>query len=179
MSASPAGAALAAVDMARNGQFAELRERFAPSLQPMLSPDGLRAAWEAELAPHGPVTGVGTPLTEPAGPGVTTVKVPVTFERGALTVAIGLAGEQDWITGIQFLPASAAEPAAPWEPPPYADPAAFTETGVTLGDPPLAVPGTLSVPRPAPGREGPARPSCCCPAPARTTRTRPSAAASR
>ena len=77
----------------------------------------------------------------------------MTFERGELTIAIGLAGEQNWIIGIQFLPAGAAT--APWEPPPYADPAAFTETEVTLGDPPLAVPGTLSVPRPAPGREGP------------------------
>jgi len=155
MSASPASAALAAIDMARNGQFAELCGRFAPPLQPMVSADGLQAAWEAELAPHGPVTGVGTPLTEPAGPGVTTAKVPVTFEHGSLTVAIGFAGEQDWITGIQFLPASAAEPAAPWEPPPYADPAAFTETEVILGEPPVAVPGTLSVPRPAPGRDGP------------------------
>ena len=151
MSASPADAALAVIDMARNGQFADLRERFAPSLQPMLSADGLRAALEAELAPHGPVTGVGTPLTEPAGSGVTTVKVPVTFEHGTLTVAIGLAGEENWVTGIQFLPASAAEPAVPWEPPPYADPTTFTETEVTLGDPPLAVPGTLTVPAKAPG----------------------------
>jgi len=151
MSASPAGAALAAIDMARKGQFADLLERFAPSLQPMLSADGLRAALEAELAPHGPVTGVGTPLTEPAGSGVTTVKVPVTFEHSALTIAIGLAGEENWITGIQFLPASAAEPAVPWEPAQYADPTTFTETEVTLGDPPLAVPGTLSLPRPAPG----------------------------
>src|ERR1700748_3461144 len=100
MSASPAGAALAVIDMARNGQCTELCERFAPPLQPMVSADGLRAAWEAELAPHGPVTGVGTPLNEPAGPGVTTAKVPVTFEHGAMTVAIGLAGEQDWVTGV-------------------------------------------------------------------------------
>jgi hypothetical protein len=141
--------------MARNGQFAELCERFAPPLRPMVSADALRAEWEGELAQHGPVTGVGTPLTEPAGPGVTTAKIPLTFERGELVIAIGLAGEQNWIIGIQFLPASAAEPAAPWEPPPYADPAAFTESEVILGDPPLAVPGTLSVPRPAPGREGP------------------------
>ena len=33
MSESPAGAALAVIDMARNGQFAELCERFAPPLQ--------------------------------------------------------------------------------------------------------------------------------------------------
>ena len=155
MGASPAGAALAAVDMARNGQFAELCERFAPPLRPMVSADALRAEWDGVLAQHGPVTGVGTPLTEPAGPGVTTAKIPLTFEGAEQVVAIGLAGEENWIIGIQFLPAGAAEPAAPWEPPPYADPATFTETGVTLGDPPLAVPGTLSVPRPAPGREGP------------------------
>jgi dienelactone hydrolase len=141
--------------MARNGQFAEFCERFAPPLRPMVSADALRAEWEGELAQHGPVTGVGTPLTEPAGPGVTTAKIPLTFERGELVIAIGLAGEQNWIIGIQFLPAGAAEPAAPWEPPPYADPAAFTESEIILGDPPLAVPGTLSVPRPAPGREGP------------------------
>jgi len=155
MRASAAGAALAVVDMARNGQFAELCERFAPPLRPMVSADALRAEWEGELAQHGPLTGVGTPLTEPAGPGVTTAKIPLTFEGAEQVVAIGLAGEENWIIGIQFLPAGAAEPAAPWEPPPYADPATFTETGVTLGDPPLAVPGTLSVPRPAPGREGP------------------------
>jgi dienelactone hydrolase len=155
MSESPAGAALAVVEMARNGQFAELCERFAPPLRPMVSADALRAEWEGELAQHGPVTGVGTPLTEPAGPGVTTAKIPLTFERGELVIAIGLAGEQNWIIGIQFLPAGAAEPTAPWEPPPYADPAAFTESEIILGDPPLAVPGTLSVPRPAPGRAGP------------------------
>ena len=135
MSRSPASAALAVVDMARNGQFAELCERFAPPLRPMVSADALRAEWDGELAQHGPVTGVGTPLTEPAGPGVTTAKIPLTFERSELVIAIGLAGEQNWIIGIQFLPAGAAEPAAPWEPPPYANPAAFTETGVTLGEP--------------------------------------------
>ncbi len=82
------------------------------------------------------------------------VRIPVTFARGGLTVAVGLAGERGWITGIQLLPPSAAAPATPWEPPPYADPASFTEEAVTLGDAPLAVPGTLSVPhrgRPGPG----------------------------
>ena len=50
MSASPASAALAAIDMARNGQFAELRERFAPSLQPILS------RWKAALGGRPDVT---------------------------------------------------------------------------------------------------------------------------
>lgn len=155
MSATPGEAALAIIEMARQGQFAELLGRFAPPLQSMVSADGLRAAWEGELASSGTVTSVGTPVAEAAGPGVTTVKVPVTLDRAVLTVEIGLAAAENWITGIQFLPASAAEPAAPWEPPPYADPATFTETEVTLGEPPLAVPGILSVPRLAPGQDRP------------------------
>jgi hypothetical protein len=52
-----------------------------------------------------------------------------------------------WLTGIQLAPASAAEPTGPWQPPDYADPAAFDEQDVTVGSGPLAVPGTLSLPR--------------------------------
>jgi uncharacterized protein len=149
-------AALAVIEMARQGQFAAISERFPPSLRPLVPPDALRAAWDAEIAKHGPVSELGTPVTEPAGPGMVLVKVPVIFERGTQTVAVALAGEQgeegeeggeSWITGIQLLPASAAAPAAPWAPPPYADPDAFTEHDVTVGDGPLAVPGTLSIPR--------------------------------
>jgi uncharacterized protein len=147
--------ALAVIEMAERGQFEEIRDRFAPQLRPMVPPEALRAAWDAEVAKRGPVSALGTPVTEPAGPGVVLVKVPVTFERDTATVAVALAGAEDgqsWLTGIQLLPASAAEPVAPWEPPPYADPHTFTEHDVTVGDGPLAVPGTLSVPR----RAGPA-----------------------
>lgn len=151
METSPAAAALAVVEMARQGRFAEIRDRFAPQLRPMVPPEALQAAWEAEMARNGPVCLVGTAVTEPAGHGAVLVKIPVTFERGALTVAVGLAGEEGFLTGIQLLPASAAEPAAPWEPPAYADPETFTEEDLTIGDGPLAVGGTLSLPR----REGP------------------------
>jgi uncharacterized protein len=154
-------AALAVIEMARQGQFAAISEKFPPSLRPMAPPDALRAAWDAEIATYGPVSGLGTPVTEPAGPGMVLVKVPVRFERGIQTVTVALTGEagedggESWVTGIQLLPASAAEPAAPWAPPPYADPDSFTEQDVTVGDGPLAVPGTLSVPRghdrPVPG----------------------------
>jgi uncharacterized protein len=111
-------------------------------------PEALHAAWQAEVDRRGPVTSVGTPITEPAGPGagVILVKILVTFERGELTVLVSVS-EQGWLTGIQLAPASAAEPARPWQPPGYADPDAFAEQDVTLGSRPLAVPGTLSVPR--------------------------------
>jgi hypothetical protein len=144
---TPADTAIAIIEMAERGQFNELHDRFAPQLRPLVPPDALRAAWEAEVAKTGPVSALGTPLTEAAGPGTVVVKVPVVFERGTATVAVGLAGEEGWITGIQLLPASAAEPTAPWAPPPYAAPDTFTEHDVTVGDGPLAVPGTLSVPR--------------------------------
>jgi dienelactone hydrolase len=153
---TPADTAVAVIEMAEHGQFAEIRMRFAPQLRPLVPAEILRAAWEAEAAKHGPVSSLGTPVTEPAGPGTVVVKVPVTFARETVTVAVELAaaGEESWITGIQLLPASAAEPAVPWQPPPYADPDLFTEHDVIVGDGPLAVPGTLSVPRrggPVPG----------------------------
>ena len=150
MKTTQAAAGLAVIEMARQGRFEEIRERFAPQLRPMVPAGALQAAWEAELARNGQVASVGEAVTEPAGPGAVLVKVPVTFTGGTLTVAVGLAGEENWITGIQLLPASAAEPAAPWEPPGYADPETFTEQDVTVGDGPLAVGGTLSLPR----REG-------------------------
>ena len=148
MNSTSAAAGLAVIEMARQGRFEEIRERFTPQLRPMVPAEALRAAWEAEVARSGQVASVGVAVTEPAGPGGgVLVKVPVTFERSALTVAVGLAGEEDWITGIQLLPASAAEPVLPWEPPGYADPGAFTEQDVMVGDGPLAVGGTLSLPR--------------------------------
>ena len=148
MESTSAAAGLAVIEMARQGRFEEIRDRFAPQLRPMVPAGALRAAWEAELARSGQVASVGVAVTEPAGPGGgVLVKIPVTFERGALTVAVGVAGAEDWITGIQLLPASAAEPVLPWEPPGYADTDAFTEQDVMVGDGPLAVGGTLSLPR--------------------------------
>src|ERR1700733_6656868 len=148
MESTSAAAGLAVIEMARQGRFEEIRDRFAPQLRPMVPAEALRAAWEAELARSGQVASEGVAVTEAAGPGGgVLVKIPVTFERGALTVAVGVAGAEDWITGIQLLPASAAEPVLPWEPPGYADTDAFTEQDVMVGDGPLAVGGTLSLPR--------------------------------
>src|SRR6185437_7343949 len=154
---TPAEAATAAIETVERGQFQEVHERFAPQLRPLLTPDSLRAAWQAAIVTTGPVSTLGPPVTETPAPGTVLVKVPVTFERGSATVAVSLTGDADgWITGIRLLPASAAEPTAPWAPPPYADPTTFTEHEVVVGDGPLAVPGTLSVPHgtrqaPAPG----------------------------
>jgi uncharacterized protein len=148
--ATPAETSLAVLDMAQAGRFAEIRDMFAPQLRSMVTVEGLQMAWAAELDRRGRVTSIGTPVAEPAGPGMVVVKVPVTGERGDLTVVVSV-HESGFLTGIQLAPGRAAEPTAPWEPPVYADPEKFDEHEVTVGSDLLAVPGTLSLPhRPGP-----------------------------
>jgi len=137
--------ALAVLDLARAGSFAEIHDLFVAGLRQMVDPGALRAAWEAELSEHGSVSSVGTPASEPFSGDTTAVKVPVTFERGAVTLAVYLTSAGQ-LTGLQLEPAVDGPPAAPWQPPGYADPGRFDEQEVTLGSGPLAVPGTLSLP---------------------------------
>jgi dienelactone hydrolase len=64
------------------------------------------------------------------------------------------AHESGRLTGLRLAPATAAQPAAPWAPPAYAEPETFDEQDVSVGAGPLAVPGTLSLPHqpgPRPG----------------------------
>jgi hypothetical protein len=68
---------LSALESARAGRFAEICDLFAPPLRPLITPKGLEAGWEAELARQGPVTSIGAPLTEPTGSGAVVVKVPI------------------------------------------------------------------------------------------------------
>ncbi len=150
-SRTPAQTGLAVLDMARAGRFAEIRELFAPPLRAMVPPEALQAAWTAEISQRGPVCQVGTPGTEPV-PGGAVVTIPVTFSRGETTVVVTVS-DDGWLGGIQLKPAG-QEPAGPWQPPSYADPGSFREQEVTVGAGPLAVPGTLSLPReggPLPG----------------------------
>jgi uncharacterized protein len=135
---APGPVGLTVLEMAQTGRFAEIRDMFAPQLRAMVTAEALQAAWAAELDRRGPVTGVGTPVSEPAGTGASIVKIPVTFEHGDLTVAVSVSDE-GWLAGLQLLPASAAQPTRPWEPPPYADPGTFGEQDVTAGSGPLAV----------------------------------------
>jgi dienelactone hydrolase len=144
--AEPSTTGLAVLELAQAGRFAEVRERFAPQLRAVVAAEALQAAWEAEIGRSGAVRSVGTPRSEPAHAGVVVVRVPVRCERGAFTL-VASATEDGSLVGLQLAPAAAAEPAAPWSPPPYADPGAFEEQEVAVGSGPLAVPGTLSLPR--------------------------------
>jgi dienelactone hydrolase len=133
----------------RDGRFAEVEALFAAPLRAVASAGTVRAAWTEEIARHGPVTSVGDPATEPLGADLTRASVPVACERGALTVVMSVdrAGQ---LNGLRLAPGGAE----PWSPPPYADPSAFEEREVTVGSGPLAVPGTLTLPRASGPRPG-------------------------
>jgi len=144
MPTSPTDTGTRLVELLRAGQFAEIPDMFPPNLRALVTPESVRAAWQAELDRHGPVRAVGEPLSEPAGATGTLIRVPVSFERGAVTVLAAITG--GWLTSLQIAGPEAAEPMREWQPPEYADPAALSEEDVTVGDGPLAVPGTLTVP---------------------------------
>ncbi|MEV4225036.1 alpha/beta hydrolase [Nonomuraea sp. NPDC049725] len=128
-------------ELAHAGRFAELERLFAAPLRKLIDAGAVRAAWTGAIAERGPVTGIGEPATEQAGPGPARVSVPVTGEGGGLAVVVAV--DADGL--LHDLRLTALTP--PWEPPPYADPAAFAERDVVIGDGPLAVPGTLTLPR--------------------------------
>jgi hypothetical protein len=142
---TPVTTALAVLDMAQAGRFADVRDLFAAPLRPMVTADALRIAWDTELGQRGPVVSLGTPVSEPASAGVVVVKVPVACERGGFSLLVSVTGEGS-LTGLQLAPTVAAEPVAPWEPPAYADPSTFDEQDTTVGLGSQAVPGTLSIP---------------------------------
>lgn len=144
MTTDAAQHAVQVIETAAAGRFAELVDRFAPSVRSMVTADTLRAGWDAATGRLGVLTAVGEPAEETVN-GAVVVKVPVTFTDGAVAVVVSMAGSGE-LVGIQLAPLSAMSPTE-WELPSYADPARFTEHDLLLGDDALAVPGTVTVPR--------------------------------
>jgi dienelactone hydrolase len=135
---TPTATGLAVVELARAGNFAEIRDMFAPRLRALVTPDALRAGWVAQ----GEVSSVGTPVSAES-----VVRIPVTFARGESTLMLAV-DDAGGLTGLQLVP---TKPADPWVSPDYASEAAFAEQDVTVESGPLPLPGTLTVPR----RQGP------------------------
>lgn len=136
----PAALAAHFVALAEQGKWQDVEALFAPNLRAAVSADAVRAGWTTEAVPLGDLAGLGLPHAEEIDGGLTRVSVPVSFARGDLTVVIATAGD-GLLHGLRL--AGAAE----WAPPPYAAPKRFAEHEVVVGAGPLAVPGTLTVPR--------------------------------
>ncbi|MER7849039.1 alpha/beta fold hydrolase [Kitasatospora sp. NPDC096077] len=124
----------------RAERFAEAVELFAPPLRAAVPAGTLRLAWSTEVDGRGGVTAVGEPVAEPDGEPVR-VRIAVGCADGGFTVVTSV-GADGLLHGLRLDPGEGGG----WQPPPYADPARFTETEVLLGDGPLAVPGTLTLP---------------------------------
>lgn len=149
MAATTDEQALAVVGLARAGRFEEIRDRFVPSVVPLVNADALRTAWTAAIDGIGGIDSVGAPRSEDV-PGGTVVRIPVEGKRGSITVAVGVTATGQ-LTGLQLLPADAASATPAWTSSAYADASVFDEEEVTVGPAPFDVPGTFSIPR----RRGP------------------------
>jgi dienelactone hydrolase len=137
--------ALSVLEKVQAGQFEDIRAMFARPLQALVSAEGLETAWSAAIGQYGPLVAAGAPTAEPTPAGGSAVRIPLTFERGALTmvVAVGESG----LGGLQLTPAEVPDAHEPWQPPSYVDSSRFDEREVMLGSDALAVPGTLTLPR--------------------------------
>jgi dienelactone hydrolase len=138
----PAAVARTVVDLTREGRFAEVEGLFAAQLRAVASAGTLRTGWASELSRIGPIRSVGDPESRPSDAGLVRVSVLVTGERGSLTVLMSVDGTGR-LAGLRL----AAPEGPPWQPPRYARPSRFTEHEVIIGPAPLAVPGTLTLPR--------------------------------
>ncbi|MFG3283326.1 hypothetical protein [Streptomyces sp. NPDC048111] len=134
--------AVRVVQWARDGRFGEVIALFSPPLRAAVTVEALQAAWLAETAATGSVTDLGEPSSEALRPDLVRVSVPVVCERGQFTAVMSV-DSAGLLNGLRLAPAAGE----PWAPPSYADPDAFEEREVTLGVGPLAVAGTITVPR--------------------------------
>lgn len=136
----PAALAAHFVELADRRRWQDIEALFAPNLRAVVSAEAVRAGWTSEAVPLGDLAGLGLAHTEEIDGGLTRVSVPVSFAKGDLAVVIATAGD-GLLHGLRL--AAAGE----WTPPPYAAPQRLAEHEVVVGDGPLAVPGTLTVPR--------------------------------
>ena len=117
--------------------------------------------WDQVVAQFGAYQGIGTVETIEAAPFVNatvatgfanaTVPLIVTVDREGRVAGLHLGQPGPAPSGSSPAPSSPAPTASPAG---YVDPAAFTETEVTVGEAPWALPGTLSMPEgegPVPG----------------------------
>ena len=137
----PQRVARAVVEMARDGQFAGIAKLFAPPLAAVVSTNALKEVWATEIAKIGSISAVGEVTSETMPAGLVRVSVPLTGERGTLTVFMSV-DDEGAVHGLRFATAGVS-----WTSPPYAAPTTFDEHDVTLGSGALVVQGTLSMPR--------------------------------
>ncbi len=104
------------------------------------SADALRKIWSDVAAQQGALTSYG-PRRAVAAQGRQVVDFDATFERQPLTLRV-VVDDEGRLSGLWLLP---PEP-PPYRPPPYVDPARFSERELTLGDAAWPLPATVTLP---------------------------------
>lgn len=130
------------VDAMRAGRHEEIRATFTARLQKAASAQLMRGVWDSRAAHVKGVRAIGEPLVEQSE-AVTTVRIPVIGTDGQFTAVMTIDQQAGLVSGLRL---DAGGPVAPWTAPAYADPSRFEEQEIVLGQGPLAVPGTVTVP---------------------------------
>ena len=127
------------IQMLDAGQYAEVYALLDSSVQNVLSQEQLQGAWEQIIAGVGVYESIANVDSDPANHRVT---LTLQFKNLQLNALIAFDAEGE-VVGLQFVPVSTAPTlAAPT--PIYAEPEAFTETDVTVGE--FDLPGILTMP---------------------------------
>lgn len=136
------------IEMAMNDRFAYLEDLFAPRLREAVSAETVRDFWSAEISKRGSISTIKEPTIDQTKDGLVYVSVLISCENGGFKVFMSI-DQKGLLNGLRFAPEAAS-----WMPPYYADSKKFEEREVVVGDGPLSVTGTLSLPRgrgPSPG----------------------------
>jgi hypothetical protein len=130
------------------GKFAELEAQFTDQMTAALPAGRMEATWTTLVAQAGAFKGCGSEPRIRSIADKQMVITPCEFERARLDLQIAF-DRDGKISGLALRPA--VEPAAPYMLPSYANPAAYTETELTIGGPEWPLPATLTMPV-GPGR---------------------------
>jgi len=118
---------------------------FSANIQQAFPADKLKAAWQQVLARAGRFQAIQS-LSHDASNGGDLYSVVCKFESAQVTLAIQVDAEQH-IAGFHVTQMSEDGPEVAWKPPEYAKPDSFEERAVTVGQPPYALSGTLTMPK--------------------------------
>jgi hypothetical protein len=126
---------LSVIEMARAGQFAEIRDKFLPALRDSVAPEVLQAAWQAEIGRVGPVVNIGQPSRQTTPTGLQVVTVTGQCEKGTITL-IALVDQDGYLNGLDLRSSEV-----------QSNMDHFTEETIDIGQEPWKLPATLTIPR--------------------------------
>ena len=124
------------------GDYERAGATFDGTMRQMMLPDKMKEAWEALIARVGEYQGLVGTRTERWND-YDIVFVTCRFASSPIDIKVVYDGEQR-ISGLWFVPTE--QPAAEYEPPPYADKTTFREEEVRVGPGEWELPGTLALP---------------------------------